>query len=496
MNSGRRTARQEEELHVQRRNAELRKQEHWNSVAEYFKTWDVKASKYASWTSEDYFKQSEEARVEAENKEKKKQTLDERREKLRLVLESEQKLFEDEIKTKRHGGASWMPLDELKGVNLELKLRSEQARRREAELIQYQRWKQEQPTLRDLERRQHLEFMKKSWIDQVKEREVLREKQKAEAALRAKEEELKQKEAEEFDRLHLKRKEEELKDLKSQIKRQLEEIKASAEKCKEIERQEAEERRLQAEIEEMIIQRKLADQKQAHKQLAAFWTRQYQLKLQKKNKEIEEEIIQDQKMLERLEEGLKREVKVKAHAREFAKKEMELALKELQMHRQRELLRQKEYEHMYFEEAKRAWEIQEKKWMQERQARDRLMTEVLDTVKKQIEEKIERNIAQRAETLADREQMMIGINRLYDECSLRETEMKLAQEHYRKDLDDQIAQKTIEKVKKMQEETEFEQKQSLNKKEEEQKLAAELEKLQIGFEKYKPPDFRRRRVVW
>lgn len=67
--------------------------------------------------------------------------------------------------------------------------------------------------------------MKKSWIDQVKEREVLREKQKAEAALRAKEEELKQKEAEEFDRLHLKRKEEELKDLKSEIKRQLEEIK-------------------------------------------------------------------------------------------------------------------------------------------------------------------------------------------------------------------------------------------------------------------------------
>ncbi|KAG8296514.1 hypothetical protein J6590_055161 [Homalodisca vitripennis] len=99
MNSGRRTARQEEEIHVQRRNAELRKQEHWNNVAKYFKTWDVTTSKYESWTSPRYFQQSEEARVEAEKREKKKQTLTERREKLRTVLDNEQKSYEDEIKT-------------------------------------------------------------------------------------------------------------------------------------------------------------------------------------------------------------------------------------------------------------------------------------------------------------------------------------------------------------------------------------------------------------
>lgn len=44
----------------------------------------------------------------------------------------------------------WMPLDELKTVNLELKRRSEESRKREAELIQYQRWKQQQPTLKDV----------------------------------------------------------------------------------------------------------------------------------------------------------------------------------------------------------------------------------------------------------------------------------------------------------------------------------------------------------
>lgn len=57
MSSGGRTARQKEECLILRRNADLRQQEHCNSVAEYFKTWDVKASKYAAWTSPKYFQE-------------------------------------------------------------------------------------------------------------------------------------------------------------------------------------------------------------------------------------------------------------------------------------------------------------------------------------------------------------------------------------------------------------------------------------------------------
>lgn len=41
---------------------------------------------------------SQEARVEAEKKEKKQQTLAERREKLKRVFDEEQKLYEDEVK--------------------------------------------------------------------------------------------------------------------------------------------------------------------------------------------------------------------------------------------------------------------------------------------------------------------------------------------------------------------------------------------------------------
>lgn len=67
--------------------------------------------------------------------------------------------------------------------------------------------------------------MKKSWIDQVKEREAAKEKQRTEEYLRAKEEEMKQKEEEEFDKLCQKRKEEEIKYFKQQIKVQMETIK-------------------------------------------------------------------------------------------------------------------------------------------------------------------------------------------------------------------------------------------------------------------------------
>lgn len=40
------------------------------------------------------------------------------------------------------------------------------------------------------------------------------------------------------------------------------------------------------------------------------------------------------------------------------------------------------------EEAKRAWERQEEKWAKEQRARDALMKEVLDTVGKQVTQKL------------------------------------------------------------------------------------------------------------
>uniref|UniRef100_A0A1B6LKH3 Uncharacterized protein n=1 Tax=Graphocephala atropunctata TaxID=36148 RepID=A0A1B6LKH3_9HEMI len=495
MNSGRRTARQEEELHVQRRNAELRKQEQWSNVAQYFKTWDVKASKYAYWTSPQYFQQSEEARVEAEKREKKKQTLTDRKEKLKRILDSEQSIYEEEIKKlNRSGKSGWMPLEELKYVNLELKRRSEESRKREAELLLYQRWKQEQPSLRDLERRQHLEFMKMSWIDQVREREATKERQREEEALRAKEEELKRKEEERYEQLCKERKLEEVKQTKQQMKQQMDAIEESVKKYKELEKQEAEERKLQSEIEEMITQRKLAEQKQANKQLMSYWTRQYQLKLQKKAKEMEEEIAQDQKMLQRLEDEFNEEARAKTEAREIAKKEMKLALRELQTQRQRELLRQKEYEHMFFEEAKRAWEVQEQKWAQERQARDRLMSQVLDVIKQQIEEKLKRNSNARAEALEDRERLLKGMNQLYEQFNEQEQEVKQAQKQYRNQLDHQVTENTCEKLRKAQEIAEEKLKWSQAESEAEKRLVEEMERLQLNNNNYKPKDFRRQRM--
>lgn len=74
------------------------------------------------------------------------------------------------------------------------------------------------------ERRQHLDFMKKSWIDQVKEREAAMEKQKADEYVRLKDEESRRKEEEEIEKLCNRHKEEEIALLKSQIKSQMEAV--------------------------------------------------------------------------------------------------------------------------------------------------------------------------------------------------------------------------------------------------------------------------------
>lgn len=62
---------------------------------------------------------------------------------------------------------------------------------------------------------------------------------------------------------------------------------------------------------------------------------------------MEEEIEMDEKVLEKMKEELCRETEVKLQARDIAKREMELTLRELQAQRQREQLRQREYELLF-----------------------------------------------------------------------------------------------------------------------------------------------------
>ncbi|CAG4932716.1 unnamed protein product [Colias eurytheme] len=112
------------------------------------------------------------------------------------------------------------------------------------------------------------------------------------------------------------------------------------------------------------------------------------------------------------------------------KRVLDAALHELEEHRERERQRQKNIETMYDGEARQLNEKQDKLWAKEREARSKLMQEVIATLKRQIEEKIEYNIQQQRENVLEREQILGQMDNFHQEVRARERETQLKNTSY------------------------------------------------------------------
>ncbi|KAG8296513.1 hypothetical protein J6590_055160 [Homalodisca vitripennis] len=106
--------------------------------------------------------------------------------------------------------------------------------------------------------------------------------------------------------------------------------------------------------------------------------------------------------------------------------------------------------------------------------------------RKVIEDKLKRNSNARDEALEDRERLLKEMNQLYEQFNEQEQEVKQSQKQYRSQLDNQVAENNCEKVRKAQEEAEEDRKWSQVESEAEQKLAAEMERLQLNYNEYRP----------
>lgn len=90
------------------------------------------------------------------------------------------------------------------------------------------------------------------------------------------------------------------------------------------------------------------------------------------------------------------------------------------------------------EEAQRMWAQQEQKWNLEREARERLMTEVLVILQRQLEEKLEANLAEQRDLVRSREELVASVEQANAELKDEKdaiNRMKLA---CKKELDIQV----------------------------------------------------------
>ncbi|KAL0267353.1 UNVERIFIED_CONTAM: hypothetical protein PYX00_009646 [Menopon gallinae] len=266
VSSRRLTCTQLEEHLVRKRQADYERLCFWNNSSTYFKAWTFNTAQYSNWTSKEFYRSRMEDERQKEMKKKKEMLLNERRNKLRNLYEEESAMYEEELKEMKMKKEPFS-LEELKAANIEIMLREEEQRRRDRDLKMYHHWRQNQPILRDFESKQHYDFVKKSWLQQMLERKKEREEEERKAMehienLRKMQEEQErmQKELEE----ERKKNEEEL---KQYLDKQMEIIKCKEEQEQILQREETCTLKAQAELEQMLEERQKLEERRKKKDL-------------------------------------------------------------------------------------------------------------------------------------------------------------------------------------------------------------------------------------
>lgn len=134
--------------------------------------------------------------------------------------------------------------------------------------------------------------------------------------------------------------------------------------------------------------------------------RQHKAQMKRKSKEIQEALELDLKILEALAKKEDQDKIVETSRREKARADAEYMRQVVEQQLKLEQQREAELDMLYRDEAARMWTKREAEWERERLARERLMAEVLDVRRKQLDDKMEENKRRQEESIESREQLL------------------------------------------------------------------------------------------
>ncbi|XP_038258770.1 cilia- and flagella-associated protein 53 isoform X1 [Dermochelys coriacea] len=213
---------------------------------------------------------------------------------------------------------------------------------------------------------------------------------------------------------------------------------AQREATKQLKEEEArlleEERKLFKLENERIQMEKLQKQKE-HRDMLINSAR---AKMKRLNREKQEELALDMKILERLFHESQEDTEGIKQRKQELLKEQQMYREYLAQQLEEEKRREKEMDKLLEEEMEKSWAKKAEQMRLEKEARKRLMKDVLDTRRLQIEEKLERNAKHQEELAQDKELLAEAIkklNSIEEEKYLRR--MQEAKE-YREQLQAQI----------------------------------------------------------
>nr|XP_004226085.1 cilia- and flagella-associated protein 53 [Ciona intestinalis] len=386
--------------------------------------------------------------------EQRKLELDERRQKLRELLSAEDEEYVREMEAKHE------TLEERQNKMCEraklLKAKRETERQAFVEEKLDQQWREQCEELRGVLSRRHQDEVCVDRMQQLAAKADLERRKQEEEAMYA--------QLWEKDRLAKAAREEQ--EAQQQIERNRAMVDTLRTQKASLQAKKLEEKRLIAEEAKLLIEerelRSLEEERASQqkrllqKQHKSSLEKSMKLKLQREAKEQQEELALDMKILEQLLEESRNEAHEMVERKHRRREEEQKYREFLQQQLEEETRREKELDRLIDVDVAAMWSKRIHQWKLEKEARNRLMRDVMETRRKQLQEKLQKLAYEKEVLKRDCEEIMAAVeehNKLEDE---RVQRTKMINKNYESDLLAQIDhQKSKKDERKMEELREY-----------------------------------------
>jgi len=481
---------------VKKRNAERDHQEYWSGTSKYFDCMEKQAARFNDLVSPETKAASSQAVAKLREAETRKEGLLGRRSRLKTLLQAESEQWAEELKNISKQ-AQTRDITDLRGIRQQFRLEREAEQRKESELKMLQHWKINNPTVRQVDSARG-ERMSRKYMEQQ-----IREKQQREEQDREHQRLMEIQRLEQLRQEDLAREEEEaatqrkVEEWHRELRHQMEELRHRDRQQMVHEQQRHARDQFQRQVEACEEDRQRQAKARESRELMTFQKRQHQMKLKKVAEDVERELEEDKQKINQMIKIVEAQAVFEAAEKDKMLSEVRWMRTVLQSQQEEENRRREEMELMFAEEAEKMWAKQQEVWTREEQARKRLMAEVSDTWRKQIQEKVEAARAEEAEASATRQQVQAEVEQLNRYIQEAETDGRRQREDLVKGLDDGVreAEQRRREVRFRAEEAETEAR--LAEIRDENRLAQHLAQahIQDAGQPY-TQDFRRRKVRW
>ncbi|XP_067395547.1 trichoplein keratin filament-binding protein isoform X2 [Emydura macquarii macquarii] len=368
---------------VRQRDQEARWRQQWELNSRYFKQSGVCSSKQSQWSSRQSYQQSMNAYHREKMKEEKKLSLEQRREQLRKLLYEERELLAAELRELSLNKET--DLSTIRERREDLKSAREERRRKLAEELLYEHWKKNNTKLREIESELHKKHVIDAWSDQLTEKKQQEATEREEKRRYENEYEIARREA-----LERMKQEEEKKWLEEKkraevLLQQMEELKFQEMEARKLKQEQENLLKQQWELEELEEERKQIEASRKKLALGRFLRHQYNAQLKRRAQQIQQELEMDRQILLALLEKEDEDQRLHSARRERAAADAAWMKHVIEEQLQLEKEREAEFQTIFREEAKQVWEKREDEWERERKARDRLMNEVVPSLKRSLQ---------------------------------------------------------------------------------------------------------------